>query len=135
MSSHVCQTEAKLSEALDRLALLENSTGCTTKLQNVGDSIKIVIPKFSEYCRSGKVWHSPPFYYGEGYKMCLEVNANRTGAGAGMYVSLSLLLLRGKYDNQLKWPMKFCTNGTHNWDFCLCGAPYWLWIVYLSTYS
>ena len=30
------------------------------------------MPKFSEYRRSGKVWHSPPFYYRGGYKMCLK---------------------------------------------------------------
>ena len=107
------ETEAKLSEAFDRLSLLENLTDCTTKLQNESDSIKIVMPKFSEYRRSGKVWHSPPFYYREGYKMCLAVYANGTGEGAGTHVSISLLLLRGKYDDQLKWPMKFCETREH----------------------
>ena len=67
----LCLTEAELSEALDRLALFENSTGCTTKLQNVGDSIKVVMPKFSEHRRSGKVWHSPPFYYMEKATRCV----------------------------------------------------------------
>ena len=81
---------------------------CSTTLKEIGDSVQLEMPKFSEYRRSGKVWHSPPFYYREGYKMCLAVYANGTGEGAGTHVSVSLLLLKGKYDDQLKWPMKFC---------------------------
>ena len=62
----------------------------------------------------GRVSHSLPFYYGEGYKMCLAaVYANGTGARTGTHVSLSLLLLRGKYDDQLKWPMTFCGSRGH----------------------
>ena len=37
--------------------------------------------------------------------MCLAVYANGVGAGAGTHISLSLLLLSGEYDHQLKWPM------------------------------
>ena len=56
---------------------------CSSKLVNINDSIKVVMPKFTEYRRSGKVWHSPPFYYRERYKMCLKVYAN--GVGEGQY--------------------------------------------------
>ena len=45
--------------------------------------------------------------------MCLAVYANGVGEGAGTHVSLSLLLLKGKYDDQLKWPMKFCKERLH----------------------
>ena len=100
------ETEDKLSEAVDRLTLLEECISLATKLQNKGDSLKVVMRKFSEYRRSGKVWHSPPFYYREGYKMCLAVYANGLGIGAGTHVSITLFLLRGSYDNQLKWPIK-----------------------------
>jgi hypothetical protein len=50
--------------------------------------MEIIMPSFSlsSYRRSGKVWYSPPFYYGEGYKMCLAVHANGVGAGAGTHV-------------------------------------------------
>ena len=79
---------------------------CSTTLKQYGDSVQLVMPKFSEYRRSGKVWHSPPFYVREGYKMCLAVYANGVGAGADTHVSVSLLLLKGTYDGQLKWPMQ-----------------------------
>ena len=115
---NLLNTQAKLIDAGEKLSeteakLIEDCISLAMKLQNKGDSVKIVMPKFSEYRRSGKVWHSPPFYYREGYKMCLAVYANGVGEGAGTHVSLSLLLLKGKYDDQLKWPMKFCNYKRH----------------------
>ena len=68
------------------------------------------MPKFSEYRRSGKVWRSPTFYYREGYKMCLAVYANRVGFGAGSRVSVAIILLRGEYDDRLKWPKNSCAS-------------------------
>jgi septation ring formation regulator EzrA len=64
---------------------------CSSSLKNIGDCMEVVMPKFSEYRRSGKVWHSSPFYYGEGYKMCLAVYANGVGVGAGTHACMSLL--------------------------------------------
>ena len=109
------ETEAKVNVVVERLSLLEECISLGTKLQKKGDSLEVFLPKFSEYRRSGKVWHSPPFYYREGYKMCLAVYANGVGKGAGTHISLSLLLLKGKYDDKLKWPMVFCDNSIHGW--------------------
>ena len=102
--TRLCETESKLTMAIDYIAW-------SNKLQKSGDFVKIQMPKFSEYCRSGKIWYSPPFYYREGYKMCLAVYANGIGKGAGTHVSVVILLLKGEYDDQLKWPMNSC--GTH----------------------
>ena len=73
-----------------------------------GPPLTIRMINFSHYRQSGKVWHSPPFYYGDGYKMQLAVYANGTGAGAGTHVSIVLLRIKGEYDDQLKW--------TEDWD-------------------
>ena len=99
------ETESKLDEALARLAIAEVNLTSANKLAKENDSIKVQMSSFSEYRRSGKVWHSPPFYYREGYKMCLAVYANGVGNGAGTHVSVSLVLLKGCYDDQLKWPI------------------------------
>ena len=107
------ETEAKVNVVVERLSLLEECISLGSKLQNKGDRVEVVMPKFSEYRRSGKVWHSPPFYYREGYKMCLAVYANGVGKGVGTHISASLLLLRGKYDNQLKWPTKCYEDEYH----------------------
>ena len=73
------------------------------RLRGGGPPLTIRMTNFSHYKRSGKVWCSPPFYYGDGYKMQLAVYANGTGAGAGTHVSIVLLRLKGEYDDQLGW--------------------------------
>ena len=101
------KTEHKLDEALTRLSATEDYITTSNNLAKNGNSIKMLMSNFSEYHCSGKVWHSPPFYYREGYKMCLAVYANGVGEGAGTYVSVSLVLLRGCYDDQLEWPIPY----------------------------
>ena len=75
-----------------------------------GDSLTITMPKVSEYHRSGKTWYSPPFYYKEGYKMCLVVSdVKMDPADECDYVSISssvsIKLLQGEYDDKLQWPI------------------------------
>ena len=107
------ETKLRLYEAEARLTFDEDFTNYSgNKLKNNGDSVKFIMPKFSEYRHSGKVWHSPPFYYREGYKMCLAVYANGVGEGVGTHVSVVILHLRGEYDHQLKWPMQSCNIHT-----------------------
>ena len=68
-------------------------------LQKKGDSISERMTCVYEYKRSGKVWYSNPFYYMDGYKMQLAVHGNQRA------LSVSLLLLKGEYDDRLKWPI------------------------------
>ena len=50
-------------------------------------------------------WYSPPFYtHPHGYKMCLRVDANGNGNGKGGHVSVFVYMMRGEYDDSLKWP-------------------------------
>ena len=88
------------------------------QLENKGDSLKLKMRKYSEYRYSGKVWHSSPFYYREGYKMCLAVYANGVGEGAGTHVSIEILHVRGEYDDKLKWPMKSCVSHPLQYGRC-----------------
>ena len=75
----------------------------STTLAKNDDSAQFVMPRFTEHRRSGKVWRSPPFYYREGYKMCLAVYANGVGYGTGTHISVSLLLLQNE---KRKLPMR-----------------------------
>ena len=53
------------------------------------------------------VWYSPPFYtHPQGYKMCLTVYANGSGKGKGTHVSVFACLMRGEFDDILKWPFR-----------------------------
>ena len=52
-----------------------------------------------------KSWYSPPLYtHPRGYKMCLNVDANGIGPGENSHVSVSVHMMRGEYDDSLKWP-------------------------------
>jgi hypothetical protein len=99
IKAKLSKTETKLHEAESRLVFSETFSNPANRLKKCGDSIKITMLRFCEYRRSGKVWHSPPFYYREGYKMCLAVHANGVGEGAGTHVCVTLMLLKGEHDS------------------------------------
>jgi hypothetical protein len=105
--------KVNLHETEDRLAFCEANSNLANKLKKFGHSVKITMLRFSEYRRSGKVWHSPPFY-DEGYKMCLAVHANGVGRGAGTHVSVALTLLKGEHDSaQHRSGSKKCSAKIH----------------------
>ena len=68
-----------------------------------GDEVTFCMNDYSLYKHTSKVWHSPPFYFEDGYKLCLAVYANGKGAGAGTHVSVELLLMKGEHDDKLSW--------------------------------
>ena len=52
-------------------------------------------------------WYSPPFYtHPHHYKMCLTVYASGIGMGKGTHVSVFVHLMRGEFDDDLKWPFR-----------------------------
>ncbi len=52
--------------------------------------------------------YSPPFYTSQdGYKMCMRVYLNGDGMGCGTHLSVFFVLMRGEYDNILKWPFEY----------------------------
>ena len=61
--------------------------------------------EFSRYKSSNKNWFSPAFYTSPGgYKMCVRVDANGFGEGAGTHVSVFACLMQGRNDDNLPWP-------------------------------
>ena len=65
------------------------------------------MPCFEQYKTDSDNWFSPPFYtHPQGYKMCLRVCANGYGEGKGTHVSVSASLMRGEFDDDLKWPFR-----------------------------
>ena len=140
VKAKLSKAETELGETKGRLTT-ELGAGfnySVNKLEKHGDSVILLMHSFFKYRCSGKVWRSPPFYYGEGYKMCLGVHANGMGDGAGTHVSVELLHLRGEYDDQLVWPRecicclivytaprKFNYDGCFSFNtnsFCRCPA-------------
>ena len=69
--------------------------------------IEFVVTNFTERKRSNRMWYSLPFYtHPQGYKMCLTVYANGDGKGKGTHVSVFAYLMRGEFDDRLKWPFQ-----------------------------
>ena len=67
--------------------------------------VDITMDGFEDHKKKSDEWHSTPFYsHIGGYKMCLSVNANGYGNGKGTHMSLYVHLMKGDYDDHLKWP-------------------------------
>ena len=108
------ELEAKLDvqrQAIDRLQtqqprdLRELRTAFEMQCDTV--PVTIIMAGFNELKKTTTRWHSRPFYTGmEGYKMCLEVEANGSGDGKGTHVSVFTCLMRGELNSHLKWPFR-----------------------------
>ena len=69
----------------------------------------VSVSKFTEFSehkqQSFKTYYSQPFYvHPQGYKLCLQVDANGSGNGQGTHVSVYATLMRGEHDQHLQWP-------------------------------
>jgi len=97
------ETKRELHITQSKLLQLEASQYRQITLKQDGDEVTFYMYNYSLYKHTGKVWHSPPFYFGDGYKLCLAVYANGKGAGAGTHVSVELLQMKGEHDDKLRW--------------------------------
>ena len=114
------ELKAQHSKVLEEL---EKSNALVRKLEREIDDLKLeqlsirshfkVLPirffltDFAAKKRNELVWSSPPFYsHPQGYKFCFEVYPSGYGKGKGTYISAFVHLMRGEFDNQLKWPFR-----------------------------
>ena len=66
-----------------------------------------IMDKFKQHRRDSDVWYSSPFYtHHKGYKMCVGIYANSYGERKGVYTSVGVHLMKGEFDDQLKWPFR-----------------------------
>ena len=69
----------------------------------------VTMTGFEQKKCSNYEWYSPPFYtHPRGYKMCLNVDANSNAYGLGKdsHVSVYIYMMKGEYDDSLKWPFQ-----------------------------
>ena len=77
------------------------------QLQKPFPQFDIILDGFDKHKKSNDEWFSPPFYtHLGGYRICLRVHANGVGTGKGTHVSVYVFLMRGEYDDLLKWPFR-----------------------------
>ena len=75
-------------------------------IHKINSPLTFQMVNYSDFKRSGKVWYSAPFYVAGGYKMCLAVYANGLGSGQGSFLSISLCVMNGEFDDELSWPVE-----------------------------
>ena len=69
--------------------------------------LDIIMDDFEQHKKKGGIWYSPPFYtHLGGYRMCLRVEANGSGRVMGTHVSVFVSLMRGVFNDLLKWPFR-----------------------------
>ena len=80
------------------------ASSCSSDQWPVGPG-ELFLTNFEQRKKSEEEWYSPPFYsHPYGYKMCLRVHCDGKGTGRGTHVSLFVHLMRGEFDDRLKWP-------------------------------
>ena len=69
--------------------------------------VEFVINNFEKHKKDSDRWFSPPFYtQHKGYKMGLFVDANGFQKRKGTHISAFIYLIKGEFDDQLKWPFR-----------------------------
>ena len=70
-------------------------------------ALEIVMNDFDKVKNDRTRWYSSPLYtHIGGYKMCLCIDANGWGAGKGTHVGVSVRMMKGDFDDHLKWPFR-----------------------------
>ena len=111
----ITELETKLEEKTQQIEQLisdsnifwYNTVSYQASKLSSGDQVVPVIMKMSEYTKKKSdtvEWYSDSFYtHHKGYKMCLRVYAAGWTSG---YMLVYLFLMKGPYDDQLRWPLK-----------------------------
>ncbi len=112
------EREELINQVVTRRELEDRIGGLERKQDTIKDSleklshlltapIQIVMTNFERHKWDKDFWYSEGFYTKpQGYKMCLRVDANGVGDGKGTHVTCSVYLMRGEFDNHLKWPFR-----------------------------
>ena len=99
LEQRVTELERKV-EKLEETQRVVSNTG-----QPIGP-VEITMTNFHQH-KNDEVWYSQPFYtHPHGYKMCLNLSPNGYGSGKGTHLGVFFHLMRGEFDDQLKWPFR-----------------------------
>ena len=113
VARHAKVQEKQIEQQEMRIEQLEKKIGVFTAEFNLRSSaLQVFIPppiftmtNFEQHKTDDDQWFSPPFYsHIGGYKMCISADANGSETGKGTHVSVFLHIMRGEFDDTLKWP-------------------------------
>ena len=101
LPAHESEDKLHLRMALDTVVALQESV----RVLKDGESMAFELAEYEKKREEGVVCCSPEFYTSsKGYLMKVRVFANGKGSGEGTHLSVYIKILKGKYDDELKWP-------------------------------
>ena len=66
---------------------------------------QFTISEYSKRKQFNNEYYSPPFTTSpQGYRLCLNVDANGSGSSKGSQLSVFVVIMKGQHDNRLQWP-------------------------------
>ena len=100
-------TNLDLTSHIHRRCLKLESFAGAIEPQVAVAPIEFTLSDFEQQKNEDSVWISPAFHTHQlGYRMCLEVYPNGIIDGQGKHVSIFTCLMRGPFDDGLKWPLR-----------------------------
>ena len=97
------------SSIAELIAKQEKDRSSLETLQSYAGSfpIQLTMTDVQKHMTYDDTWFSKPFYtHPHGYKMCLKVAVNGRRKGAGTHISVYVYLMRGEFDDHLRWPFQ-----------------------------
>ena len=99
-----------LKKENEQLKIVINQLTRDLRLQQICTPIcpaTIIMDEFEQHKIDDHVWPSSPFYtHPKGYKMRMVVFANGLHKVNNTHISVGLRLMKGEFDNELKWPFR-----------------------------
>ena len=107
-SAQLPRREMKLHTLQQHNLVLEETNQAVPQYLYNHAPMEFIISDFSEKKEANEVWYSSPFYThnSTGYKFHLKVYPNGDGTGSGSHISVATALMKGEYDDVLKWPFE-----------------------------
>ena len=106
--------EEKLEIKQKMVGLQEENNDLRIQVENLTQHLKLctlicpvefTLTDFEKHKKGNTEWRSLPFYNDlKGYKLCLGVYPNGYGFLKDHEISIYLVLMKGEFDDQLKWP-------------------------------
>ena len=99
--------EQRLTELEGEVVQLKQAQHVASHTGQPIGPVEFTMTNFEQYKNSEQLWLSPPFYtHPHGYKMCLRVWPNGFGGGKGTHLGVTVHMMRGEFDDHLKWPFR-----------------------------
>ena len=99
--------EGKKAELEGEIKELKEAQEAVARTGQPIGPVELTMIHFPQHKQDDDMWFSPPFYtHPHGYKMCMRVWPNGFGKGKGTHLGVAIYLMRGEFDDQLKWPFR-----------------------------